>query len=192
MIGALILAAGFSQRFGSDKRLYRRAPGKPPMLVETLEKYADAFDMCFVVVRLDDGEVAQLIEANFGNKVRILMSEDSSLGMGASLACGVRHIIAEHSELQALFVGHGDMPFVRTGTLQRLREIMGGLSHAILRPEFNGVPGHPVGFAHEFLNEISRLTGDAGAKTVLESHPNAVRSFDFEDPGVCLDLDTSR
>jgi len=194
VIGALILAAGYSRRFGSDKRLYRRTCGKPPMLIETLEKYMQVFTPCFVVIRPDDDEIGRLLDAHLEHQVQVIASDDALLGMGASLAGGVQHIINQHAELHALFIAHGDMPLIRRSSLTRLHDIMQGLSpataRAILRPEFNGVPGHPVGFAQAFLRELAQLSGDVGARSVLASHLNALQTVDLDDPGVCVDFDT--
>lgn len=195
MIAAMILAAGYSRRFGTDKRLYRRTSEMPPMLVETVSKYTQAFDPCFVVIRDHDDAVEQLLRAHFGHQVRVITSQDAVFGMGASLANGAQHIIAEHTGLHALFIGHGDMPFVDESSLARLHRTMEGLSPCvapvILRPRFKGVPGHPVGFARMFVNELAQLSGDVGARPVLASHPDAVQTIEIDDPGVCLDLDTS-
>lgn len=190
MIGALVLAAGFSLRFGSDKRLYRRTPDAPPMLIETLQKYVSSFDVCGVVIRPDDVEITEIIENSFEERVGVLMSESAHLGMGASLASGVRKFGLDCPRLRALFVAHGDMPCVRTSSLITLRESIRNLPATIVRPESNGTPGHPVGFARRFFKEIAHLTGDTGARTILERHPNAVRPVNLQDPGVCLDFDT--
>ena len=160
------------------------------MLIETLEKFAASFDPCLVVLRPDDDDIAQLVRTHFKCQVEILASPNSHLGMGASLADSVQQIIAEHHPLHALFVGHGDMPFVRASSLKKLRNTMERLSRAIVRPQFNGSPGHPVGFTSDFLIELSRLSGDIGARTVLDSHSDKVRLIDIRDPGVCLDRDT--
>ncbi len=164
------------------------------MLIETLEKYVLTFDPCFVVIRSDDDEIERLLDAHFENQVQIIASDDAALGMGASLADGVRHIIKEHARLHALFVAHGDMPLVRQASLKKLRAMMEDLSlsnaRSILRPEYKGTPGHPVGFAQAFLSELACLSGDAGAKTVLESHRDAVQTIQLSDAGVCVDFDT--
>ena len=195
MIGALILAAGFSQRFGSDKRLHQRLPGKPVMVIETLKPYSEVFDSCFVVVREDDDLVIGQIDEGLGRRVEILRSGRSHLGMGASLAEGVRQIVARY-DLLALFVGLGDMPCVRTSSLVALREAMrkslNDASHSIIRPEFDGSPGHPVGFSSEFFDELLRANGDVGARQILESHAECIVSVSLKDPGVCLDFDVNR
>ncbi len=194
MIGALILAAGFSQRFGSDKRLHQRLPGKPAMVIETLKPYQEVFDRCFAVVREDDEQVIERIEEGLGGRVEILRSGRSHLGMGATLAEGVRQTVARH-KLQALFVGLGDMPCVRASSLVALHEAMRrtlkDAPRCIIRPDFDGLPGHPVGFACEFFDELLCASGDAGARQILKSHPECVVSFPLNDPGVCLDFDVS-
>lgn len=194
MIGALILAAGFSQRFGSDKRLHQRSPGKPAMVVESLKPYPGVFDSCYVVVRESDDPVIGRIEREMGGSVVILRSNRSHLGMGASLAEGVRQIVTRN-QLQALFVGLGDMPSVRTSSLVALREAirdrMNYVPRSIVRPEFDGTPGHPVGFACAFFDDLLGASGDVGARQILESHPECVVTVSLNDPGICLDIDVN-
>ncbi|NJN51064.1 MAG: NTP transferase domain-containing protein [Gammaproteobacteria bacterium] len=54
--GALILAAGFSRRFGTDKRLHRLADGEL-MISATLRRYQQVFSSVAVVVRDSDSEI---------------------------------------------------------------------------------------------------------------------------------------
>ena len=158
------------------------------MVIETLASYAREFDPCFVVVRTDDDELIQLIQGEFKRKVEILRSDKSLLGMGASLAEGVRQILKGH-KLNALFVGLGDMPCVSPETLTTLRWAMEQNPSALLRPEFQGTPGHPVGFSEKYFDELAQLIGDRGAVSLLQRHARDVTSVPVQDPGVCLDFD---
>ena len=58
--GALIVAAGFSRRFGSDKRRYVIADGDP-LLLATVKAYSEVFPNVAVVLRHDDGLRARAV-----------------------------------------------------------------------------------------------------------------------------------
>jgi len=104
--GAVILAAGNSRRFGSDKRHYPLLPGRT-MLETSLARYQEVFERVFVVLRPDDKAWAHRL-----TDARIVYAEDAALGMGHSLAAGVK--AAQH--LDYLFVAS---PICRLSADQR-------------------------------------------------------------------------
>jgi molybdenum cofactor cytidylyltransferase len=61
---------------------------------------------------------------------------------------------------------------------------------AIVVPVFTGERGHPVGFGHRFRGDLMAVTGDAGARTILQAHPSLVQCLEVDDPAVLQDLDT--
>ncbi len=164
------------------------------MVVETIAVYAEAFEECFVVVRKGDYEVIRQIDECLGARVDVLQSGKSNLGIGASLAEGVRQILEGHDP-RGLFIGLGDMPCIRKNSLIALHEAMRkGIEDApgyILRPEFEGLPGHPVGFSREYFEDLLRSDGDVGARRILELHPNRVSFLRLNDPGIYLDIDVA-
>ncbi len=90
------------------------------MIMETLDKYAQVFTPCWVVIREHDAEVRQLIETHAPPRVMVLRSRHSHLGMGATLAEGMRQIIARGAP-GGVFIGLADMPCVMPGSLMALR-----------------------------------------------------------------------
>ncbi len=60
---------------------------------------------------------------------------------------------------------------------------------AIAAPAYRGERGHPVGFARRFLDELSALHGDQGAKELIAEHPDWVTLYEVDDPGVLRDVD---
>ncbi len=187
--GALVLAAGSSQRFGEDKRLHRLASGKP-MLFATLDKYWASFTHVAVVLRRDDQALIQQLLSRYPRRTPLVItSPQAHLGMGHSLADGVRAL----AEWDALFIGLADMPWIKRSTLraldrrmQRARRL--GISR-ILQPSYQGQPGHPVGFSREFFGALIALQGDEGARAVVQAHQDRVRYVERDDPGILRDLD---
>jgi molybdenum cofactor cytidylyltransferase len=187
--GALIIAAGFSRRFGSDKRLFRMQ-GDEPLLIASLRPYQAVFANVAVVVRSSDSELTQVIGARLGRHLPIIVpTAQAHLGMAASIADGVRTLV----DWDYLFLGLGDMPYVRSETLAKLKTEMdvARLDHVprIVVPTYRAEPGHPVGFSREFFAQLIALTGDRGARSVIDAHPTAVRRVDIDDPGIVTDID---
>ena len=94
--GALLLAAGFSRRFGSDKRRQQLPDGRT-LLEATVMRYSEVFrDIC-VVLRTEDEVLARTVRGLPGNP-EIAIAEDAELGMGHSLAAGMRTVVSQSSE----------------------------------------------------------------------------------------------
>jgi len=85
-------------------------------------------------------------------------------------------------------VGLADMPFIRPETIRTVAKALHD-GAAIAAPSFQGRRGHPVGFARRFYEELSSLHGDNGARQFLEQHPEWVKVFEVDDPGVVRDID---
>lgn len=185
--GALILAAGRSVRFGADKRLATLPCGRS-MLETTIAAYTQVFDPVRVVLRRDDEEMAQRLALAFP-ELGLIASRRSAEGMGGSLADG----IAACDDLEFLFVGLGDMPFVAVPTLAALRDEASACRDAelVLRPRHRGAAGHPVGFGRALMERLrEEARGDQGARALL-SVIDRVRWLDTDDPGVLRDVDNA-
>jgi molybdenum cofactor cytidylyltransferase len=58
-------------------------------------------------------------------------------------------------------------------------------------PVYKGRRGHPVGFdLRRYRGELSTLSADQGARSILRSHPEDVLELAVDDPGVLADIDT--
>lgn len=51
----------------------------------------------------------------------------------------------------------------------------------------DGRRGNPVAFSRAHLPDLLRLTGDAGARSLLQYYP--VQLVEVDDPGIHLDID---
>ncbi len=114
----------------------------------------------------------------------VVECQEAAVGMGHSLACGVRASTGAAGWVVAL----ADMPFVRPETVVAVaRALVSGA--AIARPTYRGQPGHPVGFAARFGPELAALRGDRGARLLVEAHRADVTAIASADPGCARDLD---
>lgn len=180
-IAVLVLAAGQSRRFGSDKRL-AELPGRGTLLAATLATLRPHFRDIRVVIGSDDVATTLGIPGD----IVTLINPDAQRGMGTSLAAGMR-AISRASRARAVAVMLGDMPWVRAATFVAVAQRAG--EALIVRPSFQGEGGHPVVFGRQFWPALCQLDGDGGARHLLLDNPAAYIEIATADPGVLKDVD---
>jgi len=184
-IRGILLAAGSSKRFGSNKLLQALPAGAPeagtPIGLAAAKHLLDALPESIAVVRPRAQKLARILRDAGCNTV---VCKNAGDGMGTSLAAGVRST----SDASGWVVGLADMPFIRPETIRTVAKALHD-GAAIAAPSFQGRRGHPVGFARRFYEELSSLHGDNGARQFLEQHPEWVKVFEVDDPGVVRDID---
>jgi molybdenum cofactor cytidylyltransferase len=181
--GAVVLAAGFSRRFGSTKL---RAPlsNGHTVFEQTLSRLAAATSNIIVVTRDGLDDIQHSIVGLHGNTVQIVVCAEASQGMGHTLACGIEQI----NDWDACLICLGDMPFIKTSTYAQLLAAL--TQDTIVVPTYEGKNGHPVGFGQNFFQPMRELNGDTGAKRVVEAHSEKVTYLPLEDPAILQDIDT--
>jgi molybdenum cofactor cytidylyltransferase len=190
-----VLAAGASQRFGSDKLLHPLALRGVtlPLAAHSLLPWLEAFGQISVVVRPGSNVFRSAIEASLdvgkggaekSAPINWISCADAAQGMAASLACGV------HANLDAegWLIGLADMPAVPVEAITRVRKaLLAGAAIAV--PAHAGRRGHPVGFARQYRIELLALQGDVGARHLLKRDRSDVVEIDIDDAGIFADID---
>ena len=179
-VTALVLAAGSSSRFGSDKRL-ACLPGGQRVLDQTIQHCGEAGLDLLVVLGPDD---ELLVEQLDDQGVKTVIAASASGGMGYSLAAGAAAV----DEKTGIVVVLGDMPYVKPFTLRGVAERLAA-GNGIVRPVYKGQPGHPVGFSAAYHRQLRALSGDSGAQHLLHRHSGELLSWNVSDPGVIRDID---
>ena len=177
-----MLAAGYSRRFGADKRRLQLGDGRS-LLSASLALPCSMLEEVWLVLRPDEAPAA----LDLPTGVRIVQNPATAQGMGHSLAVGAERLLAE-SGAEAVAIFLADMPAIRRDSLETL--FAHASANAIVLPSYQGKRGHPVLFGRAFWPQLAALSGDAGAKPVLQQHPEAVRIVELDDPGVLQDIDT--
>ncbi len=175
-VGALVLAAGGSRRFGGEK-LQARLDDGTTVFARTWRRVTEALPHAAAVTR------PELAEDLRGHCEGIHVFGGAGEGIGATLAHGIG--FAEGWD--ACLVCLADMPFIESATYRR---IAGGLAAGTIAvPVFGGLDGNPVGFGRRFYPLLRRLSGDAGGRAVVERHPEAVRRIAVDDVAIHWDID---
>ena len=176
----LLLAAGSATRFGSDK-LQHTLPHGVAIAVQAARHLKSEVSRVVAVVRPDSGQTARALAAE---GCEVVVCDRAAEGMGASLACAARAAGAADGYLVAL----GDMPFVRPSTIGAVRDALAA-GAALAAPYFRARRGHPVGFAGDFRAELEALSGDEGARRLVDAHAARVVKVPVGDPGAIRDID---
>ncbi len=185
MIQGLLLAAGRSQRFGSDKR---RAPlGGEPLLLRSVQRWLEACDERLapplVVLREADEAERELADMLQRINVPSTFCAEAHLGMAHSLAWGV----LQTPRADGWLIGLADMPALQAASIRAVAHAL--RPQGIVLPTHGGLRGHPVGFGRDFGGELLQLRGDSGARAVLQAHRDALHWLELDDPGLLLDVD---
>lgn len=176
----ILLAAGSSQRFGSNKLLYP-VVNDTPMLLLSAKRLAEALPNSLVVINKNLMRYQSQLE-QLG--LDVVINSHAEKGMGTSIACGVNHSLDAPGWLITL----ADMPYIKTATLSLLaNKLKDGAG--IIAPRYKQQRGHPVGFSADFKDELLALNKDIGARDIIRHHHDQVKLIETDDAGVLQDID---
>jgi molybdenum cofactor cytidylyltransferase len=171
-LNVIVLAAGFSRRFGSAKQLHL-IDGEP--MVRRAATIAVSIGPAIVVIPSN----APLIrDALHGLDVAIVENAGAEEGMASSIRAGVS---ARDGDVVITLC---DQPRITSAHLAAL--ITTGAP--IAATAYADTLGVPAFFAKRFRNELLALRGDRGAKAVLAAHRSEVVAIELEAAADDLDV----
>ena len=162
MIAGLVLAAGRSARFGGDK-LLASLRGHAVLYWSARALEAGGVDALYVVV---PSEGAARVAALEGTPCVVVEHAGRDAGMATSIGAG---IAALPTSVDAVVIALADQPGVGADVVRRLcaRWHEGGV--AAVAPRYRDGRGHPVLFGRATFAALTALTGDGGAREVLDA-----------------------
>lgn len=182
-VSAILLAAGGGSRFGGGKLLANF--GGRPLVLAALDALAEAPVVeTVVVLGTEAGEMRRICEPY---EVRIVENAEWERGQSTSVLAGLR---ALGEEVRAAVVLLGDQPLVRAEAVGRLvAAYEEGAKVAVAT--YGGRRRNPVLFSREVWPLLEEeLTGDEGARSVLQRHPELVVEVACDGVGDPADVDT--
>jgi molybdenum cofactor cytidylyltransferase len=179
----VVLAAGSGSRFGGGKLL---AAWNAGVLLEgaLAAAFAAPVRSVTVVIGADAPAVAAAARA-FDPRTVIVHAPDYAEGMAASLRTGIASLPADAA---GAFIFLGDMPRVPTAVLERMAQAVSAGAEAAA-PVYRDRRGNPVLIGRALFPDLLALTGDAGARGVLQGLGQRLALIESPDDGVLFDVD---
>jgi molybdenum cofactor cytidylyltransferase len=182
--GIIILAAGTSSRMGKPKQLL---PYQGSTLIRRITEEAVKGAAHPVAVVL--GAYHELIAPEMhGLDLSIVVNEQWQQGMGGSVSIGIKTLLNAYPALTQVILVVADQPYVTAELFETMihQQVISG--KGIVACGYSDITGTPVLFDRKYFPALLELSGEAGAKKILQQEPADVEVVRF-DAGA-IDIDT--
>lgn len=178
-IDAILMASGYSRRFGEKNKLLQPLNGRP-IVSCTLQLVCQSqlFNQIYFVAA-----DPQVIEVARAYPVQVIHNASPQRGACESVRLGTAASQAEHYMFFTC-----DMPLLDAATLQAL------VSHAqtgyMVFPTHEGEFSSPSIFSARYRDELLSLADHEAPRIIRENHPDRVIGVEVADGRRLLDIDT--
>lgn len=182
--GAIILAAGASTRMGTAKQLLPLA-GKP-LLVRTVEAaLASPAWPVVVVLGANEEQIRPVL-----SRLPVIVADNPTWaeGMAASIRTGITTLQQFSRMLDGALIALCDQPAFSPVVISRLLARQKETGCSIVASRYAGRQGAPALFLSEHFATLASLTGEEGARALLNGHPSQVAATELPELG--FDIDT--
>lgn len=188
-IHMILLAAGFSRRFGENKLLYP-IKGRP-MYLWTMERLKEIQKEGLAESLVVVSQYEEILKEAGRQGIAGVKNPHSERGISSSLQIGLEAAgcfkIRDTETYYMFFVA--DQPFLRKATVENFLSDFEKSGKKIGCMSYRKTPGNPVIFHECFVPELMALQGDTGGKKVLKKHMEEVFFYEVQDPGELEDWD---
>lgn len=187
-VAAILLASGFSKRFGMRNKLLVPFRGKP--LARYTLDLAVSLEFSGGIYFITASDDVAVLAADLPD-IRVVKNAFPEKGLQESVRLGVEAASgtpqgAGHGTGYFLFF-HCDQPFMEAAIVQQI--LSARSEGCIVEPRCQGRPGNPCLFSGIFRKELLDLAEGETPKIIKSRHPEAVRIIEVTDPRALADID---
>ena len=190
-LGAIVLAAGVSDRMGAAKPLLKF--GDTSFLGHILNELDTVEEIEAIVVVL--GAKGQLIKDTVDlGRAQAVQHRGYKEGMFSSIRAGARALTRKLPDLTGALVCLVDMPLIKAETYARVAQAFQIDLDDVVIAAYQGEAGHPVLLSRALVQRLSDVSLAAPAEETLadfiEAHSERRRFVDAQDPAVRININT--
>jgi molybdenum cofactor cytidylyltransferase len=182
-IEILILAAGASRRLGQPKQLVKF---KGATLINQMTSEAIKAKIGGVTVVTGAHKEAVADEIRDLN-AEVYFNEEWQEGIGSSIRNGLRHLLQNKPETNAIVITMVDQPFVNAVHLQKLANAYNPSRHMIIASAYAGTFGVPVLVDSFYFDMLLGLKGDEGGKKIFVNYLKNIVEIPFIEGSIDID-----
>lgn len=186
-VACIILAAGLSSRFGSEKLVASFGPiGKS--LIQNAVDVANGSKSNYVLLVLGHKSDEVMEKLKLG-RAQMVLNKDFRRGLSTSIRTGISNV---PGDCEGAILMVADQPFLSTRLLDRLIDAFRRkkAKAKIICLSFKGEPRNPALFSKEYFPKLNSISKDHGAKQVIAKHMQDATLINVDDERVFLDIDT--
>lgn len=159
MISAIIMASGLSRRMGQNKLLMKY---NDKFIIEHTLNTICELDFKSKILVTQYNEIKEL-----GKKLnyKVVNNTSPSMGQSESIKLGVEN--SPKCDGYMFFVG--DQPLLNKNDIQKLIKVFKEDSNYIVIPKYKDKSGNPVIYPSIYKEQILKLEGDKGGKSIIKS-----------------------
>jgi molybdenum cofactor cytidylyltransferase len=181
--GIIILAAGESKRLGNPKQLLSFDGNT---LLARVAKTACESMMCPVIAVL--GAHAEKISPTLNiPSLNVVYNDNWQEGMASSLRTGLTSMMELYPQVDGIIILVCDQPYLSHELIKALIEAQRDAGLPAAAAAYNGKLGTPALFHKSLFSALLLLSGDTGARKMLEGMQENVVEVDFEMGDVDID-----
>ena len=193
MISSILLAAGESKRMENENKLVKEVNGISILKYAVKNILGSSIDELIIVLGHEKEIVENIIEKN--KKIKFIYNKNYKNSVTSSMQAGLESI---SKKAEAFFICLGDMPNVNQNIYNKLiktrynynRKLPPEKKKEIVIPTFEEKDGNPILFSKFMKDKIMNISGDFGAKKIIEMNKEKILYVPVKNNGIILDFDT--
>ena len=184
-LALIMLAAGNSRRFGSNKLIYE-VDGMPMYLrtLRQLQKAAEKISDSRIIL-VTQMQQSEIIEAAKEIGAEALINPQPERGISSSMQIGLESA----KDADACLFTVSDQPWLTAETIIALYDAFQSENKGMACTVRGEKTGNPCIFSKKYYRELMEITGDKGGKQIIKRYPEDVTYLKISDERELQDVD---
>lgn len=184
-LALIMLAAGNSRRFGSNKLMYEvDGVSMYQRTLRMLQKAAERIPDSRIVV-VTQPQYSEIIDVVKETGAEVLFNPKPERGISSSMQIGLEHA----KDVDACLFTVADQPWLTAETIIALYDAFQSENKGMACTVWGEKTGNPCIFSKKYYKELMAISGDRGGKQIIKKHPEDVTYLKISDERELQDVD---